>query len=61
MPSISTSIAVIGTALAVVYMVLQWHLHATQDPREPPVIENALPYITPALGLSKHTYFRDLR
>ncbi|OAG00101.1 cytochrome P450 [Paraphaeosphaeria sporulosa] len=61
MPSISASIAVIGAAVAVVYIALQWQLRATQDPREPPAIETSIPYITPAIGLSKHTYFADLR
>ena len=61
MTSPSTILAVVGVVLAVIYIALQFHLRSTQDPREPPVIETRLPYITPVLGLSKHTYFDYLR
>jgi hypothetical protein len=61
MPSTSTIIAVVGVALAAIYIALQLHLRATQDSREPPALETTIPYITPAIGLSRHTYFADLR
>lgn len=61
MPSLSSIFAVIGVVLTIVYIALQFHLRSTQDAREPPVIETAFPYITPAIGLSKNTYFDYLR
>ncbi|KAJ4349226.1 hypothetical protein N0V95_004762 [Ascochyta clinopodiicola] len=61
MASVSSSLAVLGVAIAVIYVALQFHLRATQDPREPSIIETKLPYITPTIGLSKHSYFAYLR
>ncbi|KAJ4299052.1 hypothetical protein N0V90_004296 [Kalmusia sp. IMI 367209] len=61
MASTSGYLAVAGLGLAVLYIALQLHLRATQDRSEPPAVENQIPYITPAIGLSKHTYFAYLR
>lgn len=51
----------LSVALAAIYIALQVYIRATQDPREPPVVETALPFVTPILGLRKHTYYDYLR
>jgi hypothetical protein len=44
----SVAIAVIG------YLVLQVLLHATQDKKEPPLVESSLPFLDPAMGIAIH-------
>lgn len=53
--------AAVGIVLAVLYLGLHLLLRRTQHRSEPPVIESALPFITPIIGLNKHTYFADLK
>ena len=57
----STLLAPLAIVLAALYVTLQVYIRATQDAREPPVVETALPFITPIIGLQKHTYYAYLR
>ena len=49
-----------AVGLAAVYVLLHVYLRATQDRREPPPVDTTIPFITPAIGLSKNTYVKDL-
>ncbi|KAI1420760.1 cytochrome P450 [Xylaria sp. FL1777] len=50
-------------AVAVTYFFLQALLYLTQDAKEPPVIETAIPFVSPILGMGKRSsrYFNYLR
>lgn len=47
----STGIALLG-AIVGAYMFLRALLHFTQDAKEPQAIENAIPFISPILGMA---------
>ncbi|KAI0886561.1 cytochrome P450 [Annulohypoxylon maeteangense] len=46
-----SNIAAIATVVAGVYSLLHILLHLTQSPKEPPTIGNAIPFITPIVGM----------
>ncbi|PVH95037.1 cytochrome P450 [Periconia macrospinosa] len=61
---LDASAALAGAAflLVTVYLALLVHLRVvTQDPREPPLVETRLPYITPLLNLVNARYFSRIR
>jgi hypothetical protein len=60
MPSVA--VALIGT-LGAAYAFLFALLHFTQDPREPPVVEAAIPFLSPLKGQlsGMQKYFVALR
>lgn len=49
--------------LVALYLGLRQWLWATQDPREPPVLETKIPFVTPVVGALKEKtgYYDRLR
>jgi hypothetical protein len=57
----STVALIVATVVATVYVALRVYLRVTQHLREPPLIEFAIPFITPLLGFMNNRYFLKLR
>ncbi|KAF2680756.1 cytochrome P450 [Lentithecium fluviatile CBS 122367] len=51
----------IAAGLVALYVALRIYLGVTQDPREPPMVENGVPFVTAFLGLRDNGYFLRLR
>ena len=48
--------------LATTYIFLRFVITLTQDAREPPVVETAIPFLSPMIGMRKKAqYHIDLR
>ncbi|KAF1948639.1 cytochrome P450 [Byssothecium circinans] len=61
MPSATAIVSLVALVSAILYVVARIRLQVTQDPREPPLVECDIPYITPLLKLTDNKYFLKLR
>jgi hypothetical protein len=47
--------------LVTIYVALHIYVRITHDPREPHMIENKIPFLTPLIGLLNNQYFVKIR
>lgn len=59
----ASTLVAAGAVLAALYVFLRALLFFTQDPREPPAVENGIPFVSPLLAMlsKKGKFYNEMR